>query len=305
MSTKPVERDFGIELTRDPRRRMLELARSLDRFGRHAEEFLCREMDQLQRAMEEFEGEKAAWRRQLRRESSQLAAQRDELQRLIAATAETATPGLQDRIRKQRDIAEATARRSNDAPLKLLVQPRNTSASQLGVLLFEISKLNRDMRGSGLRFEVADVRLPKKRLLRRLDDPDSNADIFELHGFPTVPFKARGSHVKLDEDLTDRIEDWIAFKARLLQSSLADGDLRSTFEKGRATERDADKRAFMREATRRPEEIPSRELEPFGVSGGALVGNSPVDAVRQQVLRLESCFERLTADSGLRIQVFT
>ncbi|MBC7967753.1 MAG: hypothetical protein H7Z17_17710, partial [Fuerstia sp.] len=65
--------------------KMLLLARRLDTFGRRTEQFLCEQLDQLKLAIEEFESEKAAWRRQFQRESHELAQQRDEIQQLRAA----------------------------------------------------------------------------------------------------------------------------------------------------------------------------------------------------------------------------
>lgn len=301
-SSSSLDQDRPVGGTGRDGRQVLELARSLDRMGRRAEEFLCEQLGQLERAIDEFEREKAAWRRQLRRESAQLTAQREELQELIAAGAET-SGGLHEHVRRQKELADSAARKSDDAPLQILVQPCSATPLQVGVLLFEISKLNRDMRGRGIRFEVAELRMPRRRLLARGEDVHESAVIYEVHGFPALPLKARGTHVRLEEDVTDRVEDWIAFKSRLLQSSIASGDLLTVWRRARPIERDATTRAFIREAIRRPEESQSRELEPFGCSEGALVANSPVDMIRQQVLRLESCCERLSNDTGLRFQI--
>ncbi|MDG1893277.1 MAG: hypothetical protein P8J37_00050 [Fuerstiella sp.] len=44
----------------------------------------------------------------------------------------------------------------------------------------------------------------------------------------------------------------------------------------------------------------SQEHGRSGYSSAALFANTPIDSVQQQVLRLESCYERLLNDSGLR-----
>jgi hypothetical protein len=280
---------------------LLNFARRLDRFGRDAEQFVSQQLEQLEIAINEFERDKAAWRRQLRRESSQLAEQREQLEQLRESLGDGVS-GSEYRVRFKRELAERDARKSGTAPIRVLLQPHAASSMQVAVLLFEISKLNRDMGGQGVRFEVAEVRGPRRRLLARNVPAESGAEIFELHGFPTLPLVARGNHVTLDVDITDRVEEWILFKTRLLQSALADGDLVTHYSRCRPVERNEETRRFIREATRPQERRNSRENEPDPYSGAALLPGSQIDVVRQQILRLESCYDRLHGDSGLVAQ---
>ncbi|MCP4172143.1 MAG: hypothetical protein GY758_15370 [Fuerstiella sp.] len=50
----------------------------------------------------------------------------------------------------------------------------------------------------------------------------------------------------------------------------------------------------------RVEDAVSQEHNRPGYCGGALFANTLIDPVRQQVLHLESCYERRLHDSGLR-----
>lgn len=302
MNSTSLESEVRSHQSAETRQQLLAFARHLDRFGRETEDFLSRQLEQLENAIDEFEREKAAWRRQLRRESNQLADQREQLVRSKTDHTRASDKSVNS-IRLKQQTAEAAARKSGTAPMRILVQPQHASPMQVSVLLFEISKLNRDMGGQGIRFEVAEVRAPKKRLLARNQDSDPGSEIFELHGFPTLPLVARGNHVALDVDITDRVEEWILFKTRLLQSGMADGDLNANYRKCRPIERGAHTRSFIREATRSPEKTDSREHEPDPYSGAALLPNSQIDVVRQQILRLESCYDRLHSDSGLTAQI--
>ena len=174
---------------------------------------------------------------------------------------------------------------------------------QVSALLFEISKLNRDLGGQGVRFEIAEVRQPKKKLLSRKSDADSAGEIFEIHGFSALPLKARGNHVTLDVDITERVENWIAFKSRLLQSALAAGDLAAVYRKSKVVERGTETRSYLREATRGQDNAASKEPESIRYTTGALMAASAGDCIRQQVLRLESCCERLCQDAGLQAMI--
>lgn len=285
------------------RQELLDLARNLDRLGRNTQELLCRQLDQLAREIDEFEREKAAWRRQLRRECSQIAEQRKELERLCAITQGDSNAPLTSRHGMRQQAADSAARQSCDAPLRLLLNPGKATPGQVGALLFEISKLNRDLGGQGVRFEIAEVRQPKKRLLARKSKPEADEAIFELHGFSTLPLKARGNHVTLDVDLTERVEVWIAFKSQLLQSALTESDLATTFRQFSPVEQGTETRVFVREATRSPTKPQLMEQEAGRDATGALIAASVINSVRQQVLRMESCCERLAQDTGLAAQI--
>jgi len=302
MRLTSTDTDSGSRPSAPTRQELLQHARRLDRFGRDAEQFLSRQLEQLEAAINEFERDKAAWRRQMRRESSQLAEQREQLDRMRDVLSDGAT-GSEASIKFKREIAERDARKSGTRPMRILFEAHDASPMQVGVLLFEISKLNRDMGGQGVRFEVADVRAPKKRLLGIGNGNESSAEIFELHGFPTLPLKARGNHVTLDVEVTDRVEEWILFKTRLMQSALSDGELASWVEKYKSVPRGIETRNFIREATRPPGQSDAAIKEPDPYTGAALLAGSQIDIVRQQIMRLESCYDRLHSDSGLIVQV--
>ena len=305
MSLISVEHEKEVETASESRQRLLELARSLDRMGRQTENFLCGQLQQLAASLEEFEREKAAWRRQLRRESADLARQRDELEQLRS---DLASKGggqsiLSESGTKRRKSAEHAARKSGEAPLRLLLQPNQATALQLGVLFFELSKLNRDMGGKGVRFEIADVRGPKKGLLSRQVQVDTGSAIYEFTGFPTEPLKARGSHVVLEADNTDRVEQWISFKAQALQTRLAEGDLLKESRGFRSLERSPEIWAFIRDALRRPSSDLCWGDDDQMPSARSLLAGPQVNCILQQVLRLDSCFERLGHDAGLKAQI--
>ena len=285
---------------------MLFLARRLDTIGRGTEQFLCQQLDQLERAISEFESEKAAWRRQLQRESHELATQRDEVQQLLETNI-SGSPGAVEvarvSARMKRNAAEADARKSAAAPLRLLLQPGNATTMQVGLLMFEISKLNRDLGGCGLRFEVEDVRLPRKRLLARMTRSDGSGEILELTAFPTLPLSGRGTHVALDVDVTDRLEDWITFKSRLLQSSLVNKDLVQIFSKCKSVDHHGKSGSVVKEAAWRAECNDSGHNHESDYPNAALWANSSIDAIQQQMARLENCYDRLSIDTGLVVHI--
>ena len=223
MATDQIECESGV----GSQQKLLELARRLDRFGRDAETFLTVQLDQLSRAIADFEEEKAAWRRQLKRETRQLEAERLRL-REESPESSGAGPGS-DESEFQRQLS--AARTTGHAGVRILLQPERATSSQIGLLLFELSKLNRDTGGKGVSFQVSELRRPKNSLLRR--SPLSTGIILELNGDSALPLVPRGQHVELDVDLTDRIEDWIHFKAHLLTTRLQDEELVRQFARGR------------------------------------------------------------------------
>lgn len=294
--------ESGQSHVQKPRKRLLELARLLDAFGRQADQFLSQQLDELEQALAEFEREKAAWRRQMDRESSQLARQWEELRQLNGGegTAQVAADSGQERSRRQ---ADQLARESREAPLRLLLQPNQSSALQVGLIVFELSKLNREMGGRGLRFELDQVKRPARGLFSRKGGDRENGEILELSVFSEQPLHARGQHVVMEVDITDRVENWIAFKSRLLQSRLVNADLQSAFEKARATTDQASAREILRDASRRVDEVDRNKRDDSCYSGSFMFVNTALDTVQQQIGRLEGCCERLTKDTGLRLHI--
>ena len=285
---------------------LLDLARHLDRFGRNAELFLTQQFEQLERALEEFEREKAAWRRQVRRETDLLNRQADSVRRMReqkeSGKERLPTPAELKEQKRVQD-AKAAAGKSGELPIRMLLQPGKASLMQVGLLMFEISKLNRDMGGRGLNFDVADVRMPKKRLLARNGGPEAGGEILELTGASRLPLRGRGTHVELDVDVTERIACWIAFKSQLVLSSLTSGELSTSFQKGNSVKRDAELHSVIGDAVRRADDAARQELQHGSCASGVLFANSPIDAGQQQLERLEGCAARLFQDCGLRLHI--
>lgn len=280
---------------------LLELARQLDRLGRAADDFLSQQLQQFERAITEFEREKAAWRRQLRRESRELAQEREELQKqrkeLLSGSRAKDAIALPD-SRTASAIA-ASVRASQDAPLRILLRPGKATSRQVGLLFFELSKLNCEMGGRGLGLEVLDIRQGAKRGLLRRRAEEGNNEILALKGFSVIPLAARGTHVTLDVDLSDRIENWIAFKLRLLNSKLLDSKLAAEFSKCRAAEH-PESWSFVSDATRHGNEY---DMPDTGYSSLAMLPNTPFDSIQQQFDRVESCCEALQHGTGLQFHV--
>jgi len=279
---------------------VLDLARKLDRFGRRAEDFLCEQFAKLERETEEFEREKAAWRRQLKRESSQLERLRNELDQRQAEAAKAGEVPSQDAQaeQSQREAAEA-ALATGPAPFRLLLRPHDATSTQVGLFMFELSKLNREMGGRGLRFEIAEVRLPAKRRFRRAETATATAKVLELTGHSALPLAPRGTHVALDVDITDRIHDWIAFKTRLMQSGLIDPDVVAAFYSGSRVG-DIDLCATIREASRRADDVGAQAS---GYSSISRFANTALDSIQQQLDRLKSCYESLNKSCGMQVHI--
>ncbi len=302
MSTTSTDSQHDIDASQESRRQMLMLARRLDRFGLQAEQFLSRQLEQLERAIDEFESEKAAWRRQFQRETSQLAHLREDVPQSRERDASGLTIAVASELEK-RVRAESTARKSGGDPLRILLQPGQATSMQVGLLMFEISKLNRDMGGQGIRFEVDEIRVPKRRFLSWKSSKGMTGKIIELTAYSTLPLAARGRHVALDVDITDRLEDWIAFKLRLLQSSLVNENLATVFSAGRATKCNDKSRSGFLEATRHVAAVTSKSTEHSDYSGTAMLANSASDVIQQQAARLENCYDCLCNDCGLRLHI--
>ena len=306
MNTSAINSETSSRPSHKTQQELLDIAHHLDRFGRDAEQFLTRQFSQLERAIDEFEREKAAWRRQVRRETDLLARQSESVRRLREqhSTSKDRVSGLAEQAERDRKNATLVAvKNSGDSPIRLLLQPGKASLMQVGLLMFEISKLNRDMGGRGLLFEVCDVRMPRKRLLSRRGDLVTGGEILELRGASKLPLRARGAHVELDVDVTERITNWIAFKTQLLESSLANSELATVFGRGTSVKRNAELHSVIGDAVRRADDAVQQGQEHSRYAGAVSFANSPFDAAQQQLERLEGCADRLLKDCGLRLHV--
>lgn len=299
MKSTHYESESDIDEQLEIRREQLELARALDLLGRNAETFLTEQYQFLKRGIEEFEQEKAAWRRQLRRESSQLNRQREQLEQLRIELNEQSLQSDGRASIQNRRAASAIARASGVAPVRMLLRPEAATSMQIGMLMAEISRLNRETGGEGVRFVLREIRKSGRRLFRKHKSPAGCGKILRITAESVLPLKARGTHVALDEDVSDRREGWIAFKAKLLLSSLCDTDLSDEFESGRIVNDRASKE-LLKEAQRHvdaagfpgPAES-SRNLNPY----------VPYDSAELCFERLEDSYELLKTDHGLRIHL--
>lgn len=296
-----LEHDVNPQL--QSQQQLLAIARRLDRLGRSTEQFLCQQLEQLERAIDEFECERAAWQRHFKRESTQLAVQQEEFEQLLQAHASSASESHGSTVvsmQQRQEIADRASSRSGDAPLRLLLQPGDATQMQIELLLFEMSKLNREMGGLGLRFEIDNVSVPRKRILGRKENPPSCGEIIELTAFSRLPLTARGRHVALDVDVTDRLIHWIAFKSRLIRSTLVDTKLALLYKKSRSMGSRGRTRGVVHEAIRRVGD--AKDLRKSEYPSAGLLTRS-YDALHQQAARLESCYQQLQIDSGLRAHV--
>ena len=305
MNSAAIEIDTDADTT-SGQQQVLQLARSLDAIGRRTEEFLCEQLGQLERAIDEFEAEKAAWRRQHRRESLELARQREEIDHLMKSHG-VGSPVVGSSslvtVRTKKVTAETDARFSGVDPLRLLIQTGQATAMQVSLLMFEISKLNRDIGGRGLRFEIDDVRIPRKGLLARFTGSDECEQIVELAVFPNVPLEPRGTHVAFDVDLTDPLEDWITFKSHLLQTSLVNTAMVETFRHGKSVKGQQQLCGAVRDAVRNAETKRSLQGQQPDSQCPAFWALSSIDAIQQQVARVNNCYERLSQVNGLLMHI--
>ena len=293
----------------EERQLILGLARDLDYFGRRAERFLSLQLQQLEVAIEDFERERTAWRRQQQRVTGRIEQQRRDLEQeweRLRGQQSDAVEGTSASLSEQtRQIAVHPAARGNaqaghsTAPLRILLQPGSASTMQIGLLMFEISKVNREIGGAGVRFEVNGCRVPRKSAYGRHESA-SAAAIMEVEAFSCRPL-ARVDSAEQPATVHQRV--WDTFKSRLLLSSLTNPELDKLFRKSSETARDHDSRVRAVEAARRAEDANSNcysESRPLGPILRAVGG---VDAVQQQLARLEGTAASLDDECSLAIHV--
>jgi hypothetical protein len=278
------------------RQRVLELAGKLNRIGRKSERFLSMQLQQLELAMVDFERERAAWRRQQQRETQQLEQLRDQLlkQRQHAAcSTETAPPP--DRAAQQDLPITHAALATGSAPLRVLLQPGSASRMQIGLLMFEASKLNREMGGEGVRFEIKDCRSCPDN--HSPDQPQrKNRDRTTLLEFEAF------SHARLIGSRSE-VRVWEAYKSSLLMSSLSNSGLDIDFKSGTPAPRRDTVRELGTDAAHRAFEANSKCFDEDRVHGPAFRAKGGAGAIQQQLNRLESLVGLLKRDHGLLIHV--
>lgn len=314
MASETSMAESSMETLEESQQTVLETARQLDRFGRRVEQFLTHQLQQLEQAIDEFEQEKLAWRRQQQREQSQLAKLRQELARERRVPDRDGVP-LRSQSREfidtpkdfshQRpmssglDSPELLARRSDINPIRILLHPGSANGTQIGAWLFEFSKLDREIGGGGTRFEIVESRLPPKRLFGRRDA----GVVVELDAFSCLPLTEADTEGEFEVDKSEYLECWIAFKALLLSSSLMNVELDECFKDSRIAPRHHESRSLLLDAIAQANHASLTGVDENQHLRTAFRVSRGVDTVRKQLERLENCTDTLFSQYGFRIHV--
>lgn len=162
---------------------------------------------------------------------------------------------------------------------------------QLGLLMFEISKINREFGGGGVRFEVSSVKLPKKMSKRSDVEP-----IFAIEAFSFVPL------VSYDGSPAREMVSWGNFKSKLLMSSLLDPNLLKSFKKCVTVPRGHDSLVMANESTLRAEHATTKcEATSMNQYEGLFSKKRDHHPQKQQLQRVEGIFRYLNKEYNLRM----
>ena len=310
------------ETPRQSQAQVLETARELDRLGRRIERFLSLQLQQLEMAMASFDRERAAWQRQKQREHAELEKGRKELattqekhkaqrkgtkrffgwgrdseQRSSVLFDTDAQIMLNDTVIMEDDMGAAG---TGTAPLKLLIQPGSVGEMRLGVLLLEISRLNRELGGGGVRFEMSACRVPRKRGKSSGADEEENDAIVQLEAFswtPLVAFEGERNAKRFQEDVVN----WERFKNAMLLTSLIDHELAQHFRSTKEADRDNPARALVLDAARRVDEANIKAGNTEEKLAAAATHRIGVEPFSKQLKRVEAVSQVLAEDCTLRI----
>ncbi len=243
--TSMLTEDLDMEDLALYRQELLEVARRLDQTGKRVERFMSMQLQQLEIAIDDFNREREAWRRQRDREAEELKVHKGTAT-VLQESAHEGSSAIQEHIgapslKKNANLDENG---SATSPLCLRIHPNKATAMQVGLLLFEISKLNREFGGGGVRYEVIEVRTSK--VTPDVAHPTSNVYI-AIEAFSLAPL------VAYDGTPSSQVQAWQRFKSEVVMSSLTDKTLDKDFKKTVKIARDHDVAAFAFEATRRAE----------------------------------------------------
>lgn len=275
-------------------RELFEWGARFDRCGRRIERYLLLQLDRLERAIEEFEQMRDAWEQQRDRELT-------EWQQRPRGGGQAS--GTDPSGRPRGALARAlTPPGVTGGPLRLWLHRGAASSMQLGLLMFEISKLNREVGGEGVRFEVRSCRRVRSRLRFLSPAGEDETSIVEFEIFSVAPvLHAPADHA--DEMQTEAaLRCWEQFQYLLLMSTLADDRLEVEYRKGTELPREAESCQHAIEAARRANHANvqcDREDAPYGP---CYRPRGDFDAVRQQLRRLENVTACLSEECGLRLQ---
>ena len=281
------------------RRDLLEYARSLDYLGKRFERFISIQLQQLEVAIDDFQRERAAWQRQRERELEKIREEgvddRDGRVETIASTTSLVDSVgfiLDDNSDEQGEIPGSAS-----APLKMYLLPGTASSLQIGLVLFEMSKYNRELGGGGVRFEVGTPRVARKPVFGEIAVDEPNA-ILCMEAFSCTPL------LTYDGRATRHLQRWDHFKSEILMSSLVDQKLWKQYDKGYDVPRDHYVREMAMEATRRAEvanskvdTVDDRLVRRFAPS------KKESSATNQQLRRVEQVIGFLQKDCSLRLHL--
>lgn len=198
---------------------------------------------------------------------------------------------------------------TGSAPLKLLLDPGTASEEWLAGLLIEISKLNRELGGSGLRFELSHCRRTERKRAR----PSSPGGpltglLLELELYSRQPLIELGGGAH-GSDVSGDLLVWERYKSAMLLTSLIDRRLSRDFEKARASAGDASDRQRIAKLLHRAEDAiirieATRAPASLGAGGNACKHHTDAEVrVRQQVTRLETVAAVIADECTSRVHV--
>ena len=281
------------------RRELLEYARSLDYLGKRFERFVSIQLQQLEVAIDDFQRERSAWQRQRERELERIREQgsKDSDGRVETIASTTSLVDSVGFILDDNSEDSGELPGSASAPLKMYLLPGNASSLQIGLVLFEISKYNRELGGGGVRFEVGTPRVARKPVFGEIAVDEPNA-ILCLEVFSCTPL------LTYDGRATRHLQRWEHFKTEILMSSMIDQKLWKQYDKGHDVPREHYIREMALEATRRAEVANSkvdtvddrlvRRFKPAGQES---------TATNQQLQRVEQVVGFLQKDCRLRLHL--
>jgi hypothetical protein len=305
---------------------VLETARNLDRLGRRVERYLSMQLQHLEMAVARFDRERAAWKRQRQSELEHLEQSRRELEaaweQLRAARQRRGDGNSGERGKRlHRPVSdappssspttpsEAPAAGTGSAPLKLLLDPGTAGEQWLGGLLLEFSKLNRELGGSGVRFELSRCRHPRTSPPSDAKEDGFQDLLLELELFshqPLLPVKSDAETTGPSADLLN----WERFKSAMLLTPLVDRTLSKEFDRCRETPRDHPGKERVIKLLQQVNEANVRVVAsppPLAWTGPASQAGQQHDhsdeAVRKQLRRVETVASVIANDCGLRLHV--
>ncbi len=222
---------------------LLELARDLDRFSRRFERYFIVQLEQLDAEFRKLQQERDQWERQRDRDLRQIQesqrALQDAWQELKDGHTEAAAQIEAPDFSAGQDEERFCPKSASD-PMRLLLQPGDGTEMLLGQLLLTLSRLNRAMGGSGIRFELSGVHKAGSTIVLSLD------------AFPARPLSAM-----MEGEVSDDVVRWKQFKSDVALLPLGRG-LDQILERSEEVERDHELAMTFVSAARRAQDGDAR-----------------------------------------------